>query len=268
MADQSWRLDLTDPRAPTREQWALMTAAERERVCASLPSEVPRATPPEGDPHRVPKTRALEALGEFFRRIGRRVYLSSELPVYYPGARMFAPDVIAVLDVEPHERERWVVSDEGKGIDLALEVTLAGDAKKDLVDNVARFAELGIPEYFVLDARTTRLVGYRLESGAYRPIVPQAGRWPSAVLGLDLALEGRRIRFFSGSAPLLESAELIGRLEKMTDDLIARKEDAERALASAEARASSAEARASSAEEQAARLARRLRELGVDPDER
>ncbi|MBS2016455.1 MAG: Uma2 family endonuclease [Deltaproteobacteria bacterium] len=123
-----------------------MSHDERARVCDSLPSEIERATPPEGDRHRVPKTRAMEALGEFFRRIGRPVYLSSELPVYYPNERVFGPDLIAVLDVEPHERDRWVVSLEGKGVDLAFEVTLAGDAKKDLEENVARYARLGIPE--------------------------------------------------------------------------------------------------------------------------
>jgi Uma2 family endonuclease len=263
----AWELDPLDPRAPSLAVWEQLTEQERAEVCAALPSDVPRATPPEGDRHRVPKTRALEALDEFFRRIGRRVYLSSELPVYYPSERMFAPDVIAVLDVEPHERDRWVTAQEGKGIDLALEVTLAGDAKKDLEDNVERYARLRIPEYFVLDARSLRLVGHRLDGSRYRPIVPQGGRWASQVLGLDLAIEGRRIRFFHGSAPLLESAELISRLETMTDDLVRRKEDAERGKEEAERRKEDAERRKEEAEARAERLARKLRELGVDPDE-
>jgi len=248
-------VDPLDPRAPSVEAWAGMSAEERSSVCDSLPSEIERATPPEGDRHRVPKTRALEALGEFFRRIGRRVYLSSELPVYYPNERVFGPDLIAVLDVEPHERDRWVVSLEGKGVDLAFEVTLAVDAKKDLEENVVRYARLGIPEYFVLDARTTRLLGYRLEPGAsaYHPIVPQRGRWSSRVLGLDLALEGGRVRFFHGSAPLLEASELIARLERMMEELASKKDEAERMKDEAERRAE--------------RLAQRLRDAGIDPDD-
>lgn len=239
-----------------------MSHDERARVCDSLPSEIERATPPEGDRHRVPKTRAMEALGEFFRRIGRRVYLSSELPVYYPNERVFGPDLIAVLAVEPHERDRWVVSLEGKGVDLAFEVTLAGDAKKDLEENVVRYARLGIPEYFVLDARTTRLLGYRLEPGAsaYQPILPQAGRWPSKVLGLDLSLEGGRVRFFHGSAPLLEASELITRLERMMEELSSKKDEAERMKDEAERMKDAAERRAE-------RLAQRLRDAGLDPDD-
>jgi Uma2 family endonuclease len=285
-----WNLDPDDPRAPTLEQWASLDPEERARICDALPSELPRQTLPEGDRHRVPKERALDALGEYFRRIRRRVYLSSELPVYYPGERLVAPDVIAVLDVEPHPRDRWVVAQEEKGIDLALEITLGGDRRKDLDENVSRYARLGIPEYFVLDARSARLHGYRLDAGGgrYRPIAPQYGRWASQVLGLDLALESGRVRFYHGSAPLLEAAELVGRLEAMMDEVTAHKEAAEREKEAAERSKEGAERSKEAAERskeeaergkeeaerskeeaerRAERLAERLRALGVDPDE-
>jgi Uma2 family endonuclease len=271
-----WKLDRNDPRAPTLEEWATLGPDERARICDALPSELPRATLPEGDRHRIPKQHAVNALGEHFRRIRRRVYLSSELPVYYPGERMFAPDVIAVLDVEPHERDRWVVAQENKGIDLALEVMVSGERRKDLGENVERYARLGIPEYFVYDARSTRLLGYRLDAGGsrYRPIAPQHGRWASSVLGLDLALEGGRVRFYYGSAPLLDAAELLGRLEAMMDDLTTHKEaaerdkeEAERGKEEAERGKEEAERGKEEAERRAEQLARRLRELGVDPDE-
>jgi hypothetical protein len=119
-----------DPRAPTLDQWAQMTAAERARVVAMLPSEVPLdLLPNEGDPHRKAKRGALDALDAFFRRTGRKVYLSSELAIYYPDEPRFAPDVIAVTDVEPHERMSWIVANEGKGLDFVLEVLVAGDRR-------------------------------------------------------------------------------------------------------------------------------------------
>src|SRR5690606_32622624 len=125
MSEARYIIDPNDPRAPSEAQWAKLNESERQRVADELPSELPRSEPPEGDPHRIPKEQALDALGEHFRRIGRRLYLSSELPVYYPEERVFAPDVIAVLDVEPHERDRWLVSAEGKGIDLAIEIVVS-----------------------------------------------------------------------------------------------------------------------------------------------
>ncbi|MFW5740959.1 MAG: Uma2 family endonuclease, partial [Myxococcota bacterium] len=257
-----YQMDPDDPRAPTREQWSAMSDAERERVVQMLPSELPHRTLPEGDRHRIPKQKAAEALSEFFRRMGRRVYLSAELPVYYPDESWFAPDLIAVLDVEPGYRDKWVVSAEGKGLDFVLEITLSGDRRKDLEDNVARYAKLGIPEYFILDLRAERIVGYRLDEtrpNTYVRIVPQAGSWSSRVLGLDLVLEGGRIRFYAGSAPLLEADELIARLSSMVDELVRKREENERLL-------EEERRRRAAAEQHAERLAQRLRELGVDPD--
>jgi hypothetical protein len=161
---------------------------------------------------------------------------------------MLAPDLIAVLDVEPHERMSWVVSAEGRGVDLALEIRVGGSARKDFGSNVERFAGLGIPEYFAFDVGHQRLAGWRLpgpDARRYEPIVPQEGRWVSRVLELDLTIDHGRLRFFNGSACLLDGHELIDRLSRMVDDAVRRAEE---------------EAR------RAERLADRLRELGVDPD--
>jgi len=251
----SYVLDPDDPRAPSEAQWAAMDEAEQARVVASLPSDVPRSSPPEGDAHRLPKTRALEALDEYFRRIGRRVYLSSELPVYYPDEVMFAPDLLAVLDVETHERQSWVVSHEKRGLDLVLEVHVSGDARKDAERNVERYARLRIPEYFTFEPTRGRLLGHRLkdDESTYTPIVPQHGRWPSRVLQLDLSVDRRRLRFYHGSAALPDARELIDRLSTMVDDTVGR----------AEEQAGRAEEQAQRAE----RMAQKLRELGVDPDD-
>lgn len=196
-----------------------MSDAERARVVESLPSEFPvrESAPPEGDPHFDAKVDTRQTLRSHFERIGRRVYLACELPVYYPGEAMFAPDVIAVLDVELHQRMRWVVSAEKKGIDLAIEIYVAGDRRKDLEKNVERYARLGIQEYFIFDRGRLDLTAYRLadETRTYRRIVPQRGLYPSEVLGLGLRLEETRLRFYHGAAPLLEDREMIDRLEEM-----------------------------------------------------
>lgn len=126
----------------------------------------------------------------------------------------------------------------------------------DLEKNVAPYAALGIPEYFILDLRAQRIVGYRLEEGrpgSYGAIVPQAGRWSSQVLGLDLVMDAGRVRFYAGSAELLETDEFIGRLTRMVDRLVRREEELAQALEEERRRS--------------ARLADRLRALGVDPDD-
>ena len=257
-------LDLDDPRAPTTEQWARMSPDERRKVVDMLPSEVPiDVFAPEGDPHRKAKTSTLDALEKHFRRTGRKVYLSSELPVYYPGTPRIVPDVIAVCDVEPHERNKWVVVDEGKGPDFALEVHVSGDRRKDHEENVERYARLGIAEYFVFDRGRLRLHGHRLPSAqarVYRPILPQEGRYASQVLGLDLMLDGSKLRFFYGGAPLMEADELIAKLGGMLNDVIAHKEEAERRADELEMRLEDEQRLRADAERERADAERRLAE--------
>ncbi len=222
MTQPSWLPDPADPRAPPQDVWDALTPEQRDRVVASLPSGMPLdLPPPEGDQHRKPKERARDALDEFFRRIGRRVYVSSELVTYYPGEARFCPDILAVLDVEPHDRQSWVVSREGKGLDLVIEIHVAGSERKDLETNVVRYARLQIPEYFVFDRPKARVLGWRLRPGSgYERIVPQSGRLRSDVLALDLTVESGLLRFYHGTAPLLFMDELVGRLNGMITDLV------------------------------------------------
>jgi Uma2 family endonuclease len=235
------------PRAPTQQEWDALSPEARARVVDALPGEVTEAemSPPEGDLHFQAKVRALDVLRGYFTRLRRRVYLAAELPVYYPGERRFAPDLLAVLDVETHERSKWVVSAEGKGLDFVLEVHVGGDRKKDAEYNVARYAGLGIPEYFIYDRSRQRLVGYRLPSPSartYAPLLPQHGRYSSETLGLELQIEGGRLRFYAGNALLLESEELIARLEQLVEELQQRV-DEEARLRQEEARLRQEEAR-------------------------
>jgi len=154
------------PMAPSVEEWEALSPAERAAVAIALPGEVTDAEMalPEGERHFKAKTRALDALRSYFTRQRRRIYLAAEMPTYYPAEPRFAPDLFAVLDAEDTERDKWVVSAEGKGLDWVLEVHVGGDRKKDAERNVARYARLGIPEYFLYDRAQNLLAAYRLAS--------------------------------------------------------------------------------------------------------
>jgi Uma2 family endonuclease len=228
---EPWVIDPEDPMAPPQELWDRLTEAERERVVESLPSEFEpsEAHPPEGDVHTEAVFGARTALKRFFGKVGRSIYVATNLPVYYPGRSMFSPDVMAVLDVPTHPRPSWVVSREGRGLDFALEVIVLGHRRKDLERNVELYARLGIREYFVFDQPKLHLLGYRLRpSGSgYEPIVPQHGYVSSLVLGLTLRVEAERLRFFTADAELPDADALIAKLERFADDLVSRLADAE-----------------------------------------
>jgi Uma2 family endonuclease len=240
------------PEVPAEEVWRGMSpAAQRAFVIAMNEALTEEALlMAEGAPHRKAKSRAMDLLGRHFEAKGRTVYLAEEMAVLYPGERGFAPDVFAVLDVpqpEDDERLAWVVADEGRGPDVVLEVLHNGDRNKDLVTNVERYARLGIPEYFVYDRARQRVTGYRLSAtGArrYERVVPQAGRIPSRLLGIDLAVQGGRLSFFDGMAELFSSDDLIKRLSAMLDSLEARAEAEQARADAAQARAEAEQARA------------------------
>jgi Uma2 family endonuclease len=221
------------PMAPSAEEWEALSPAERAAVAASLPGEVTydEMAMPEGDRHSKAKARALDALRGYFTRQRRRVYLAAELPIYYPAEPRFAPDLLAVLDAEDVDRDKWVVSAEGKGLDWVLEVHVGGDRKKDAERNVARYARLGIPEYFLYDRAQNLLAAYRLASPdarVYTAIPPNHGLYESRVLGLEVQVAEDRLRFYAGTALLLESDEFIARLQAMFDDAQRRREEESR----------------------------------------
>jgi Uma2 family endonuclease len=231
----TYAFDPADPRAPTMEQWDRMSLADRAHVRDLLPSEgtFDFLPPPEGDAHWEATKSTRVTLREHFRRTGKKIYISSNLAVYYPGQRLFSPDILAVLDVETRERLSWIVADEGKGLDFVLEIHVAGNRSKDEKANVVRYAQLGIREYFFFDRKRLKLSGHRLPSAkstAYERLVPQAGRFTSEVLGLDLMLEGSQVRFFAGAAALEDVDETIQRLGTLVDKSLAAQEELERAL--------------------------------------
>lgn len=223
------------PVGPSVEEWRAMTPEARESFLLTVVDALSdvRIVMSEGRPHKKAKARAADMLGLHFKAMGRVVYVAEEMAVVYPGEEVFTPDVLAVLDVpqpEDDQRMAWVVADESKGLDFVLEVLHRGNRRKDLVENVERYAHLGIPEYFVYDRAQQRILGYRLPAVAgatrYERIVPQSGRYTSNVLGLDLAIQGGTLRFFQGMAELFGSDDLIGRLTGMVEALEAKADEA------------------------------------------
>jgi Uma2 family endonuclease len=260
----SWHVDPEDPRAPPEEVWEQLSQAQRQQVLDSLPSEFPvsESAPPEGDLHTEAVYGARTALRRFFERTGRGIYVGTNLPVYYPGRAMFSPDVMAVLDVATHPRPSWVVSKEGKGLDFAMEVIVLGHRHKDTVRNLELYARLGIREYFIFDRPKLRLTAYRLRDSVsgYAPILPQAGRYASEVLQLELQVQGERLHFFAGDAELPGADALIERLEGFANDLEARLSEAEQRAESEAQRAESEAQRAESEAQRAESEAQRARD--------
>jgi Uma2 family endonuclease len=243
-----------------------MSEEERARVVESLPGEVTDAemSPPEGDLHMEAKVGALGALRGFFSRNGRRLYVASELPVYYPDEPRFAPDLLVVLEVEAYTRDKWVVQHEGRGLDFVLEVHVGGNRKKDAQRTVERYGRLGIPEYIVYDRKRQRLEGWRLAGpGArvYERMQAREGHFRSQVLGLELVVEQGRLRFYAGSLMLLEYEELVAQLHQENEQLRRKNEQLEQKAEQLEQKAEQLEQKAEQLEQKAEQLEQKNEQL-------
>ena len=131
-----------------------------------------------------------------------------------------APDVLVALGVGTHKRSSYFVWEEGKPPDWILEVASPGTQAEDRGHKRRRYAEIGVPEYWMFDPKspqrgargapshenagtyprgTPRLQGLKLVDGEYRPLEPKVVDGErmihSEVLGLDVRVDGELLRF-------------------------------------------------------------------------
>ena len=183
--------------------------------------------------------------------------------------RSVAPDVLVAFDIDLEllERQRsYFIEYMGKPPDFVLEIGSPSTARRDLDEKTRIYAQIGIPEYWMIDATGGRWYGFplrglRLVNGEYIPIEmvesPDGStRGHSDALGLDLLWDGSGLQLID---------PVSGRRLRRSEELEADVRSAEARIQSAEARAQSAEARAQqerqerlAAEAELAELRRRL----------
>ena len=153
----------------------------------------------------------LEAVGmltEFFRD-RPDVYVGGNMMMYYiedDTDTSVSPDVFVTFGVPKlPERRVWRTWVEGgRFADFVLEMTSESSKIRDAGPKRELFARLGVREYWQFDPEgkylDPRLKGHRLDAqGHYQPLVleERAGfLCHGSLLGLELRLEGERLRFF------------------------------------------------------------------------
>jgi len=207
------------------------------------PSNLESDEPPlESDLHLLQIKLLLDSLNWLWRE-RQNYYATGNLTIYYNPQKIKTrdfrgPDFFVVLDAEKRPRKSWTVWDEGgKYPNLIIEVlsksTAAVDKglKKQLYQDIFR-----TPDYFWFDPETLEFEGFHLVDGEYQPLEPDENGWRwSQQLQLFLGLHNQQLRFFTPNKALVPSLEEL-----------AAQTDQER--------------------QKVARLAGKLRELGIDPE--
>jgi hypothetical protein len=115
--------------------------------------------------------------------------------------RHVSPDVFVVKDVPRHQRDNYLIWQEGKAPDLVIELTSKSTSDEDRTGKKALYRDtLRVAEYFLFDPKQEYLdpplQAYRLADGEYAPVGLVGGRVLSEVLGLYLGREGERLRLY------------------------------------------------------------------------
>src|SRR5262245_33588473 len=157
------------------------------------------------------------------------VYVSGNLLMYYvPGdpRRHVSPDVFVVFGVPKHNRDYYLVWEEGKGPDVVFELTSKSTRREDQVTKLELYRDiLKVKEYFLFDPHGDYLdppmQGYRLRGGRYARIRPVKNRLPSQVLGLHLERDEKQLRLYDPKSRrrLLTPQEQIAQLRTELEQL-------------------------------------------------
>ena len=168
-----------------------------------------------------------------------------------------APDVLVAFGIGTHKRSSYFVWEEGKPPDWILEVASPGTQAEDRGHKRRRYAEIGVPEYWMFDPKgdvyprgTPRLQGLKLVDGEYRPLEPKVVDGErmihSEVLGLDVRVDGELLRFRDPAT---------GKDVRHRDEIEADEELAQAAIERAQAETRQEAARRKNAEARAEREA-------------
>lgn len=222
----------------------------------------------ETDDHREEMVRHIEVLKDFYR--GQNVYVSGNLLVYYVEGspqKYVVPDAFVAKGISPRRRRIYKIWVEGKAPDVVIETTSRKTRRKDTVDKLQLYAQLGVGEYFLFDPHQEYLEpplrGYRLAGDGYEPIRPgKDGSLESLELGLRLEIDEDRLRFVR----LDTGQRLLTRDERAESEAQARQREAEARQREAERADREAQAR-QAAEAEVARLRAELARL-CPPTER
>ena len=184
----------------------------------------------ESDFQRIPLTYAVDRLRCHFRNHAE-VYVSGNLLLYFeegnPGARV-APDVFVVFGVRNVERSSYRLWEESKSPGFVLEITSRATWREDQTSKRELYRRLGVQEYWHYDPTRDYLEpplqGLDLVDGAYerlpgRELADGTLALRSEVLGLELRLAGRRMRFHDPQTgeDLLDLTETEDRLREIED---------------------------------------------------
>ena len=201
------------------------------------------------------------------------VFIASNL-MWYPvkgnNRRRLAPDVMVVFGRPKKYRGSYIQHREKEvAPQVAIETLSPGNRKRAMDYKRTIYEKYGIEEYYVFDPYQIKLEVWLKDGDAFR-FEPEPNGFVSPRIGLRFELGEDLTIYAPDGRPFLDYAEVAHQRDELErrSRLAEREARAERQRAGqAEQRAGQAESRAEAERQRVERLAARLRELGLEPEE-
>ncbi|MBE9064666.1 Uma2 family endonuclease [cf. Phormidesmis sp. LEGE 11477] len=182
------------------------------------------------------------------------------------------PDFFVVLDTEPHPRKSWTIWEEdGKYPNVIVELLSDSTAETDRDFKKRLYADtFRTPEYFWFnpDPEKQEFAGFALVRGKYEAIAATDQGWLwSEQLQLYLGIHDEQLRYFELDGKLVPTPDEAA-ITALAEAAAAQEEvtAAQEEVTAAQEEVTAAQEALTSEQQRSARLAEKLRELGIDPD--
>lgn len=135
------------------------------------------------------------------------VLVGNDLMVYYEKRnprKFYAPDISICFGVGNHERKTFKLWDEGTFPQIIFEIASASTVEADLGKKYLDYANLGVEEYYLLDAEREHLpaplIAYHRQNGRLVSARIENNRVFSPLLNLEIVDDTDRFRLFDVTA--------------------------------------------------------------------
>jgi Uma2 family endonuclease len=188
-----------------------------------------------------------------------------------------APDIMVAIGRPKGDRgsyRQWC--EEGIAPQVVFEILSPGNRMGEMNRKLRFYEQYGVNEYYVYDPDRVDFAGW-IRSGDRLESIEKPNDWISPLLGVRFELESDELEIYRPDGqPFLsfidldrlrqEAEQRAGTAEQRADTAEQRADTAEQRADTAEQRADTAEQRADTVQQQAEKLAAKLRELGIDPE--
>ena len=195
------------------------------------------------------------------------VFVAGDLlwyPVEGDNKRRAAPDVMVIFGRPKGDRgsyKQW--EEDNIPPQVAFEILSPGNTKAEMNRKLLFYDRFGVDEYYLYDPDTNELSGWLRQEG-FLDLIESMDDWISPLLQIKFDLSTDELQIFRPDGQrFLSYVEIAQQAEEERQ----RAEEERQRAEEERQRAEEERQRAEEAEAKATRLAERLREMGIDPDQ-